>query len=67
MNDDEIILRLTRELYDLKAKLSGIRKNNDIAYDLLSSKDELLEKDKGMLLHVSIEIANELDTGIDYD
>lgn len=63
MKDDEIILRLTRELCDLKAKLGVIRQYNDNIY----KKIKQVHIDLDDILLNSINIANELDKGVDYD
>ena len=61
MNKDELIVRLTRELYDTKQKLNDIRVRLDVCYDIIR-----LTKKKAGLPHV-IEALNLIDNFEDYD
>ena len=59
MTKDELIVRLTRELYDLKQQLEDIRKHADSLYQNL----ELDSPNRGAI----IDIINTIDTGEVYE
>ncbi len=59
MTESELIVRLVRELYDLKQKLEDIRKHADIIY-----RDSLISS---LELYNIISILNLLDCGEVYE